>query len=94
MELPKEFAEIKPNEIEIAKKVVKVFHFAGFPTNVLEHIVNRLKDDIDNIEGFEPYSYKLLNVIPQYDSYGFKTYKGSLEVSYISKERELYILRY
>lgn len=96
MKLPEEFEKIQPSEIEIAKKVVKKYGFVGFPTNVLEHIFNRLKDElsIDDIDGFEIYSYKLLDVYPQYDSCGFKTYSGCLQVTYISKERELYILRY
>lgn len=94
MKLPEEFYKIQASEIEIAKKMVKQYNFTGFPTDVLDHIVNRLKDDFDNIDGFVPHSYKLLKCIPQYDSYALKSYKGCLEVTFISKERELYILRY
>lgn len=87
MKLPEEFDKIQPSEIEIAKKMVRQYHFEGFSSNELDHIVYRLKDNFDNIEGFEPYSYKLLKYIPQYDSYGFRTFKGCLEVVFISKER-------
>lgn len=49
---------------------------------------------MDDIEGFEPYTYDLYYVEQHYQNDGSMVYKCVLKVTYLSTERELYILRY
>lgn len=48
----------------------------------------------DDIEGFEPHYYDLYDVEQHYQPDGSTAYKGILQVTYLSIERDLYIFRY
>lgn len=86
--------KIYPSQIEKARKIVKQYHFEGFPVISKDYAFNRLKPIIDHIEGFEPHYYDLYDVEQHYQNDGSTAYRGILEVTYLSTERELYILRY
>ena len=49
---------------------------------------------MDDIEGFEPRYYNLYDVEQHYQPDGSTAYKGILQVTYLSVERDLYIFRY
>lgn len=86
--------KIYPSQIEKARKVVKQYYFDGFPVISKDYAYNRLKPIIDDIEGFEPHFYDLYDVEQHYQKDGSMAYKGILQVTFLSTERELYILRY
>ena len=86
--------KIYPSQIEKARKIVKQYYFDGFPVISKEYAYNRLKHIMDDIEGFEPYTYDLYDVERYRQNDGSMAYKGVLKVTYLSTERELYILRY
>nr|DAT63638.1 MAG TPA: hypothetical protein [Caudoviricetes sp.] len=85
---------IFPYQIEKATKVVKRYYFDGFPVISKDYAFNRLKHIMDDIEGFEPHHYDLYDVEEHFQKDGSRVYKGYLEVSYLSIERELYNFRY
>ena len=85
---------IYPRQIEKAKKIVKQYYFDGFPVISKDYAYNRLKHIMDDIEGFELYTYDLYDVEQHYQNDGSMVYKGVLKVTYLSTERELYILGY
>lgn len=85
---------IQPSQIEKARKIVKKIKFNGFPVISLDYAITRLKPIMDDIEGFEPHYYDLYDVEQYYQSDGSTAYKGVLQVTYLSTERELYIFRY
>ena len=76
--------KIYPSQIEKAIKIVKQYYFDGLYPFSKDLVIKRLKPIIDDIEGFEPH----------YQNDGSTAYRGILEVTYLSTERELYILRY
>ena len=86
--------KIQPYEIEKARKIVIKHHFESFLSSSRDYIISELKKEIEEIEGYEVYSYDLRRVNPHYRRDGKTVYRGSLEVTYLSTERELYILRY
>ncbi len=90
----KDLDRIFPTEVERARKIVKQYHFDGFPVISLEYAISRLKPIFEDIEGFEPTYYDLYDVDIHYQPDGSTAYKGSLQVTYLSTERELYYLRY
>lgn len=81
-------------QIEKARKIVKQYHFDGFPVISLDYAISRLKPIMDNIEGFEPTHYDLYDVDIHHQRDGSTVYKGTLRVTYLSVERDLYIFRY
>lgn len=81
-------------QIEKARKIVKQYHFDGFPVISLDYAISRLKPIMDNIEGFEPTHYDLYDVDIHHQRDGSTAYKGTLRVTYLSVERDLYIFRY
>lgn len=81
-------------QIEKARKIVKQYHFDGFPVISLDYAISRLKPIFENIEGFEPTHYDLYDVDIHHQRDGSTAYKGTLRVTYLSVERELYIFRY
>lgn len=81
-------------QIEKARKIVKQYHFEGFPVISLDYAISRLKPIMDNIEGFEPTHYDLYDVDIHHQRDGSTAYKGTLRVTYLSVERDLYIFRY
>lgn len=85
---------IQPTQVEKARKIVKQYHFDGFPIISLDYAISRIKPIMDDIEGFEPHYYDLYDVEQYHQLDGSTAYKGILEVTYLSTERELYILRY
>lgn len=85
---------IQPTQIEKARKIVKQINFSGFPVISLDYAISRLKPIMDDIEGFEPRYYDLYEVEQFYQSDGSTAYKGVLQVTYLSVERDLYIFRY
>lgn len=85
---------IQPTQVEKARKIVKQYHFDGFPIISLDYAISRIKPIMDDIEGFEPHYYNLYDVEQHYQPDGSTAYKGILEVTYLSTERELYIFRY
>lgn len=85
---------IQPTQIEKARKIVKQVNFKGFPVISLDYAISRLKPIIDDIEGFEPHYYDLYDVEQYCQPDGSTAYKGILEVTYLSVERDLYIFRY
>lgn len=89
-----ELDKFQPKQIEKAKKIVKQIHFDGFPVISLDYTISRLKPIMDDIEGFESHYYDLYDVEQHYQPDGFTAYKGILQVTYLSVERELYIFRY
>ena len=89
-----ELDKIRPTQVEKARKIVKHYHFEGFPAISLDYAINRLKHIFDDIEGFKPYRYDLYDVEQHYQRDGSMAYKGTLEVIYLSEERDLYIFRY
>lgn len=86
--------KIFPTEIERVRKVVKQYYFDGFPIISLDYAISRLKPILDDIEGFEPKYYNLYDVEQHYQRDGSIAYRGYLEVTYLSVERDLYIFRY
>lgn len=86
--------KIFPSQIERARKIVKQYYFDGFPIISKDYAISRLKHIMEHIEGFEPHYYNLYDVEEHFQSDGSRAYKGILEVTYLSTERELYILRY
>lgn len=86
--------KIFPVEIERARKIVKQYYFDGFPIISRDYAIKRLKPIIDDIEGFEPHYFNLFDVEEHFQPDGSRAYKGILEVTYLSVEKELYILRY
>ena len=81
-------------QIEKARKIVKQYHFDGFPVISLDYSISRLKPIMDDIEGFEPTHYDLYDVDIHHQRDGSTAYKGTLRVTYLSVERDLYIFRY
>lgn len=81
-------------QIEKARKIVKQYHFDGFPVISLDYAISRLKPIMDDIEGFEPTHYDLYDVDIHHQRDGSTAYKGTLRVTYLSVERDLYIFRY
>lgn len=81
-------------QIEKARKIVKQYHFDGFPVISLDYAISRLKPIFEEIEGFEPYNYDLYDVDIHHQRDGSTAYKGTLRVTYLSVERDLYIFRY
>ena len=79
-------------QIEKARKIVKQYHFDGFPVISLDYAISRLKPIMDDIEGFEPTHYDLYDVDIHHQRDGSTAYKGTLRVTYLSVERELYTL--
>lgn len=86
--------KIFPTEIERVRKVVKQYYFGGFPIISLDYAISRLKPILEDIEGFDPHYYNLYDVEQHYQPDGSTAYRGILEVTYLSVERELYKLRY
>lgn len=82
------------HQIEKARKIVKQYHFDGFSVISLDYAISRLKPIMDNIEGFEPTHYDLYDVDIHHQRDGSTAYKGTLRVTYLSVERDLYIFRY
>ena len=89
-----ELDKFQLKQIEKARKIVKQIHFDGFPVISLDYAISRLKPIMDDIEGFEPHYYDLYDVEQHYQPDGSMAYKGILQVTYLSVERELYIFRY
>lgn len=85
---------IQPTQVEKVRKIVKQYHFDGFPIISLDYAISRIKPIMDDIEGFEPHYYNLYDVEQHYQPDGSTAYKGILEVTYLSVERDLYIFRY
>lgn len=85
---------IQPTQVEKARKIVKQYHFDGFPIISLDYVISRIKPIMDDIEGFEPHYYDLYDVEQHYQPDGSTAYKGILQVSYLSIERDLYVFRY
>lgn len=85
---------IQPTQVEKARKIVKQYHFDGFPIISLDYAISRIKPIMDDIEGFEPHYYDLYDVEQHYQPDGSTAYKGILRVTYLSVERDLYIFRY
>lgn len=85
---------IQPTQVEKARKIVKQYHFDGFPIISLDYAISRIKPIMDDIEGFEPHYYDLYDVEQHYQPDGSTSYKGILQVTYLSVERDLYIFRY
>lgn len=85
---------IFPTEIERARKVVKQYYFDVFSIISLDYAISRIKHIMDDIEGFEPKYYNLYDVEQHCQPDGSTAYRGYLEVTYLSVERELYKLRY
>lgn len=85
---------IQPTQVEKARKIVRQYHFDGFPIISLDYAISRIKPIMDDIEGFEPHYYDLYDVEQHYQPDGSTAYKGILEVTYLSVERDLYIFRY
>lgn len=85
---------IQPTQVEKARKIVKQYHFDGFPIISLDYAISRLKPIMGDIEGFEPHYYDLYDVEQFYQPDGSTAYKGILQVTYLSIERDLYIFRY
>lgn len=81
-------------QIEKARKIVKQYHFDGFPVISLDYAISRLKPIMDDIEGFEPTHYDLYDVDIHHQRDGSTAYKGTLRVTYLSVEKELYTFRY
>lgn len=85
---------IQPTQVEKARKIVKQYHFDGFSIISLDYAISRIKPIMDDIEGFEPHYYDLYDVEQHYQPDGSTAYKGILQVTYLSVERDLYIFRY
>ena len=83
---------IQPTQVEKARKIVKQYHFDGFPIISLDYAISRIKPIMDDIEGFEPHYYDLYDVEQHYQPDGSTAYKCILQVTYLSLERDLYIL--
>lgn len=81
-------------QIEKARKIVKQYHFDGFPVISLDYAISRLKPIFEDIEGFEPTHFDLYDVDIHHQRDGSTAYKGTLKVTYLSVERDLYIFRY
>lgn len=81
-------------QIEKARKIVKQYNFDGFPVISLDYAISRLKPIFEDIEGFEPTHYDLYDVDIHHQRDGSTAYKGTLRVTYLSVERDLYIFRY
>lgn len=81
-------------QIEKARKIVKQYHFDGFPVISLDYAISRLKPIFEDIEGFELTHYDLYDVDIHHQRDGSTAYKGTLRVTYLSVERDLYIFRY
>nr|DAL27293.1 MAG TPA_asm: hypothetical protein [Caudoviricetes sp.] len=86
--------KVQLQQIEKARKIVKQYHFDGFPVISLDYAISRLKPIMDDIEGFEPTHYDLYDVDIHHQRDGSTAYKGTLRVTYLSVERELYTFRY
>lgn len=86
--------KLQPVQIEKARKIVRKYHFEGFLSSARDYIISELKKKIEEIEGYEIYSYDLRYVDPHFRRDGKTVYRGLLEVTFLSIERELYILRY
>lgn len=86
--------KILPSEIERVRKQVRRYYFNAIPNASLDYIVSRLKPILEDIEGFEPTYYQLFDVEPvRISSSRYTHYKGVVEVTYYSQEREIFILR-
>lgn len=85
---------IQLKQVEKARKIVKQYHFDGFLIISLDYAISRIKPIMDDIEGFEPHYYDLYDVEQYHQPDGSTAYKGILEVTYLSVERDLYIFRY
>ena len=89
-----EMENIFPSEIERVRKQVRRYYFDAMPTVSLDFIVSRLKPILEDIKGFEPIYYQLFDVEPvKVPSSRYTHYKGIVEVTYYSQEREIFILR-
>ena len=53
---------IQPTQVEKVRKIVKQYHFDGFPIISLDYAISRIKPIMDDIEGFEPHYYDLYDV--------------------------------
>ena len=73
---------IQPSQVEKARKIVKQYHFDGFPIISLDYAISRIKPIMDDIEGFEPHYYDLYDVEQHYQPDGSTAYKGILQVTY------------
>ena len=89
-----EIDKFQPTQIEKARKIVKQIHFDDFPVISLDYAISRIKPIMEDIEGFEPHYYDLYDVEQHYQPDGSTAYKGILQVTYLSVERDLYIFRY
>ena len=76
--------KIQPYEIEKVRKIVRKYRFEGFLSSARDYIISELKKEI---EGYEVYSYDLRYVDPHYRRDGKTVYRGLLEVTYLSTER-------
>lgn len=86
--------KIFPSEIERVRKQVRRYYFNDMPNASLDFIVSRLKPILEDIKGFEPTYYQLFDVEPvQVPFSRYTHYKGIVEVTYYSQEREIFILR-
>lgn len=54
--------KVQLQQIEKARKIVKQYHFDGFPVISLDYAISRLKPIFEDIEGFEPTHYDLYDV--------------------------------
>lgn len=86
--------KVQLKQIEKARKIVKQYHFDGFPVISLDYAISRLKPIFEDIEGFEPTHYALYDVDIHHQRDGSTAYKGTLRVTYLSVEKDLYIFRY
>lgn len=69
-------------QIEKARKIVKQYHFDGFPVISLDYAISRLKPIMDDIEGFEPTHYDLYDVDIHHQRDGLQRYiTGHLFIS-------------
>ena len=86
--------KVQLQQIEKARKIVKQYHFEGFPVISLDYAISRLKPIFEDIEGFEPTHYDLYDVDIHHQRDGSTAYKGTLRVTYLSVDRDLCSFRY
>lgn len=85
---------IFPSEIERVRKQVRQYYFNDMPNVSLDFIISRLKPVLEDIKRFEPTYYQLFGVEPVQVPFSRHThYKGIVEVTYYSQEREVFIFR-
>ena len=71
--------KLQPVQIEKARKIVRKYHFEGFLSSARDYIISELKKEIEEIEGYEVYSYDLRYVDPHFRRDGKTVYRGLLE---------------